>query len=94
MGFILRTKAEVDFDVNNSEHAMAVEMLLEHGRQHPTLRFAVEPPFQDFPSMARDKISRKYYQDMKKENYETLSSLGSSNPVVVSKPKLRVATQS
>lgn len=50
----------VNFDVNDREHVMAFQGLIENGRQHPTLRFNLEAPFLDVRSMMTAKVTRAF----------------------------------
>lgn len=99
MGLIsIQQLPEVKFDVNSPEHALAYAMLMFGDRQHPTLRFVLELPYGDVPSMMQAKISEKYCRELLGENFpvkgketnETLSSsCNNSIPAVVRKPQLR-----
>jgi len=62
-------KRFVDFDVTNPEHLEAFRMLSLgsidekgniHTSQHPTLRFHLEGPFVDIPSMMNYRIGQAY----------------------------------
>lgn len=92
MSFTLRNIPVVDFDANNEEHLYAAALIDQDGRQHPTLRFAVEPPFSHVVHMVRFKIAEKVYQSIK-EKYENSTSPDNGIPAVVRSPRpnLRVA---
>lgn len=62
-------KAYVDFDVTNAKHLEAYAALSLgnvdergniHVKQHPTLRFHLEAPFVDVPSMMNHKVGHAY----------------------------------
>jgi hypothetical protein len=38
-----RVQPHVEFDPNNAEHLQAAVLLFFHGRQHPILRFRIDP---------------------------------------------------
>lgn len=50
----------VQFDVNNREHIEAYKMLLFENKQHPTLRFLLEPEFESLPSMLNHYIGKAF----------------------------------
>ena len=57
----------VDFDPTNLEHLNAFKMLVlgDNGviRQHPTLRFAIEQPFDNVRSMMIHRVAQKYLEE-------------------------------
>ncbi len=55
-----RWPARVKFDPNSREHMIAYLALVEHGRQHPNIRFELEFPYLDIKSMMEAKIARAY----------------------------------
>jgi len=63
----------VDFDPTNPEHMVAFQMQclgnyedtgVIHIRQHKTLRFNLEQPFLDVPSMMNHKVGKAYMKMM------------------------------
>lgn len=44
------------FDPTLSEHLLAYKNFTAAGRQHPTMRFFLEEPYLDIPTMMRSKI--------------------------------------
>jgi len=48
------------FDAHNEEHLQAYLCLSLHGRQHPTLRFYLEEPYQSVPSLMNARIAEAY----------------------------------
>jgi hypothetical protein len=56
-------KTQVPFDVNNPEHLRAFHMLCigdDPIKQHPTLRFQLDQPFLDVPSMMKHRVGQAY----------------------------------
>lgn len=51
-------KPQVPFDPTDDEHLKAYNMLVRGNRQHPELRFEVEPEFNSVPSMMHAKVAR------------------------------------
>lgn len=51
---------KVPFDATNREHQVAFAMLTQQKRQHPALRFIVEPPFNDALSMMYYKVGQEF----------------------------------
>lgn len=64
-------KNMVDFDPSNTEHLEAYRALCIgesaptgiHIRQHPTLRFNLEAPFETVPAMLQYKIGQAFLQE-------------------------------
>lgn len=90
-GYINREKELIDFNVNDEEHLYAASLLDMDCKQHPTLRFAIRPPFRTVVDMARYDISMKTYQDIRSMRNAKSESPDSnlSNVVVPTKPSLR-----
>lgn len=55
----------VVFDPENAEHIAAFEMLMTHGRQHPTLRFSIEPRYVNVRQMMLEKVGMAYLARVK-----------------------------
>lgn len=51
---------QADFDPANVEHMKAFDLLVNHGRQHPTLRFRLEQPYLDIRSMMQAAVCKAY----------------------------------
>ena len=51
---------EVVFDVNNKEHLKAGKGIVLEGRQHPTIRFALEDQYRSVDLMILKKIAQKF----------------------------------
>lgn len=56
---ILAKPPLVRFDPTNNEHKIAFWMLLEKGKQHPTLRFILEDTYRSVPEMMEAKMTEK-----------------------------------
>lgn len=46
----------IAFDPSNTEHLAAYALLFKHGRQHPTLRFQLEEPFNNIVQMMHMRV--------------------------------------
>lgn len=56
-----RSQSYVQFDPMNAEH-MRAYVMLSNGRQHPSLRFELEFPYQDVYAMMHVKIGKAHAQ--------------------------------
>ena len=54
---ILTSPPQVTFDPTKPEHVSAFHMLTVQRKQHPTLRFILEPGFDHIPEMMTRKMS-------------------------------------
>ena len=52
----------VEFDINDREHIKAFVALTQFNRQHPTLRFTVNPPYNDVRTMMSAKVCEMFSQ--------------------------------
>ena len=64
-------RQHVDFDPNNPEHLKAFKMLVlgENGptsvvRQHPTLRFNLDNPFDNVRTMITHRVAERYLAEV------------------------------
>lgn len=64
-GLIGVQKPVVMFDPSNAEHREAYRMLAQDGRQHETLRFVLEYPFQDILTYMERRLSLYAVQELK-----------------------------
>lgn len=64
-GLIGVQKPVVMFDPSEPEHREAYRTLAEEGRQHPTLRFVLEYPFQDILAYMERRLSLYVVREMK-----------------------------
>jgi hypothetical protein len=64
-GLISVQKPIVMFDPSDSEHREAYRMLAQDGRQHPTLRFVLEYPFQDILTYMERRLSLYAVKELK-----------------------------
>lgn len=61
---VLRLPQTVDFDPKNLEHVKALTSIVLKGKQHPTLRFNVRPPFESAVEMAKHLVLVQYASDL------------------------------
>ncbi len=52
-----QTRLLIEFDPANADHREAYRMLIEDGKQHPTLRFVVNPPFIDAVTVMEKRLA-------------------------------------
>jgi hypothetical protein len=64
------------FDARNPEHLKAYMCLAYHARQHPTLRFYLEEPYQSVPSLMSARIAEAYTAQYKGIDKDVVKLVG------------------
>lgn len=61
---VLSVRPRVAFDPNNREHQLDFAEFLKYNNWRTGCRFMLEDPYEDIPSMIKDKLIAYYMSDM------------------------------